>query len=65
MIRHYNQRQQIKILNNCNNAKELLEIKELLEELQMVDDILQLVYERMMKWFLTNNKIFSYHGKNQ
>ena len=65
MIHHYNQRQQIKILNGCKNALELLEIKEWLEELQIINPVVHLVYDRMMIWLLSNNKICSDESKNQ
>lgn len=53
----YTTAQQARILNACNSATELMIIKELLEELQPVSRVTQLVYDRMMCWFLTNNKI--------
>lgn len=55
----YTNAQQARILNACNNATELLEIKELMEELQPISHITQLVYDRMMVYFLVNNKIVS------
>jgi hypothetical protein len=65
MIHHYNQRQQILILNSCEIASELLEIKDLLGELQIIDPVVHLVYDRMMYRLLTNNKICSNESKNQ
>lgn len=53
----YTNAQQARILNSCNSATELMVIKELLEELQPISRVTQLVYDRMMIWFLTNNKI--------
>ena len=53
----YTNAQQAQILNSCNNATELMEIKELLEELQPISHVTQLVYDQMMVWFIVNNKI--------
>lgn len=53
----YTNAQQARILNSCNSATELIEAKELLEELQPISHVTQLVYDRMMNWFILNNKI--------
>ncbi|WP_157813390.1 hypothetical protein [Flavobacterium sp. 5] len=58
-MRTYNNSQQAKILNSCNDATELLEVKELMEELQPISHITQLVYDRMMNYFLRNEIIKS------
>lgn len=53
----YTNAQQARILNTCTNATELLEMKELIEELQPIAPVAQLVFDRMMNYFLVNNKI--------
>jgi hypothetical protein len=53
----YTNAEQARILNSCNSATELMETKELLEELQPISHVTQLVYDRMMIWFILNNKI--------
>lgn len=54
----YNNLQQVIILNSCNNATELMDIKELLEQLQPISHIAQLVYDRMMTYFLVNDLVY-------
>ena len=56
-MKQYTTIQQVKILNSCTNATELLEVKETLEELQLTSPVAQLVYDRMMQHFLETNKI--------
>lgn len=53
----YTNAEQARILNSCNSATELIETKELLEELQPISHVTQLVFDRMMNWFISNNKI--------
>lgn len=53
----YTNAQQARILNTCTNATELLEMKELIEELQPIAPVAQLVFDRMMNYFFVNNKI--------
>lgn len=56
-MRTYTNAQQARILNSCNSATELIATKELLEELQPISHVTQLVYNRMMNYFLSNNII--------
>jgi conjugal transfer/entry exclusion protein len=53
----YTNSEQARILNTCNTATELIETKELLEQLQPISHITQLVYDRMMCYLLVNNCI--------
>jgi hypothetical protein len=56
-MRAYNVFQQIRILNSCKSATELLVTKENLQEMQPIARVTQLVYDRMMKSFFEKNKI--------
>lgn len=53
----YNTVEQIAILGNCKTATNLLETKELLQDLQELDAVTYLVYDRKMKFFLSENVI--------
>lgn len=51
--------QQIAIFFNCNNAVELLEAKEFIQEQQTLNKVPSCVFDFRMKFFLENNLITS------
>lgn len=53
----YTKNQQLIILNNCDSATELIETKELMEQLQPLAPVAYYVYDRRMNYFLHNDKI--------
>lgn len=56
-MKTYTTLEQTRILANCKTANELLEIKELLQELQDIDRVTQLVFDTRMKYLLSHNVI--------
>ncbi len=53
----YNTVEQIAILGSCKTATDLLETKELLQDFQELDAVTYLVYDRKMKFLLSENVI--------
>jgi len=53
----FTEQEQMQIFRNCNSATELLQYRELIEDLQPLDKVGMLFYNAKMDFFLMDNLI--------